>query len=74
MEVSYLGNTGEHVVDERTNGSDSASLLVSTEPHAEPDEVSSSLFGDLFEDLELDANVREVLSYGASGPRYRHDS
>ena len=54
---AYLGDTGEHVVDERANGSDSASLFVGTEPHAEPDEVSISLFAGLLEDLELDSDV-----------------
>jgi hypothetical protein len=74
MEVAYLGDTGEHVVDERANGSDCASLLVSAEPHAEPNVVSSSLFGFLFKDLKLDANVREVLCNLTSGPFNRHDS
>ena len=57
MEVTYLSNTGHHVLDERANGSDSASLFVRAKPHAEPDEVASSLFGNLLEDLELDAYV-----------------
>jgi hypothetical protein len=74
MEVTYLGNAGDHVVDERANGSDSASLLVRAKPHAEPDEVAGSLFGGLLEDLQLNANVGEVLGNRASSALYRHDS
>jgi hypothetical protein len=74
MEVTYLGNAGEHVVDERANGSDCASLFIRAKPHAEPDEVACSLFGGLFEDLQLNANVGEVLGYRASWSLYRHDS
>jgi hypothetical protein len=74
MEVTYLGNTGNHVVDERANGSDSASLLVRAKPHAEPDEVAISLFCYLLQDLQLDADVGEVLGHGASCSLYRHDS
>ena len=73
-EKAYLGDSGDHVVDERANGSDCASLFVSAEPHAESDEVSISLFGRLLLDLKLDADVREVLSYRASGSLNRHDS
>ena len=59
--MTYLGDTGDHVCNERFERVDSASLLVATEPDADADVVALSLLLVLLQSLEFASDVREVL-------------
>jgi hypothetical protein len=73
-EWTYLEDTVDGVADESHASADLSLLLVLSEPHAEADVVSVTLFLVLLHDLHLNAHVREILGDGTAGSLNSHNS
>jgi len=58
-----LSDTDDHVADRGFERVDGTGLLRTTEPDADADEKSISLFGALIHSLELTGDMREVLGH-----------
>ena len=72
--MTYLGDTNDHVFDERFKGIDRASLFVASKPHADSDEGAGSLLLFQVHFLELDREVTEVLLNFSSWSLHSNDS
>ena len=71
---SYLGDTGDHVLDVALKSVNSAGLLVASEPHANSEVGSLSLGTAILESLDFARKVVEILNNCASGSLHGHFS
>ena len=58
---TYLGDTDEHVVDQGFDGGDGTSLLITTVPHLDSDELALHLRGGHFQDFDIECDVTKIL-------------
>ena len=65
--MTYLGDAGDHVFDERFKGIDRAGLLVASEPHADSEMGASLLLVLHIHFLEFNCKMGEVLRDFSSG-------
>jgi len=56
-----LGDTDEHVVDQGFDGGDGTSLLITTVPHLDSDELALHLLGGHFQDFDIECDVGKIL-------------
>ena len=56
-----LGDTDEHVVDQGFDGGDGTSLLITTVPHLDSDELALHLRGGHFQDFDIECDVTKIL-------------
>ena len=54
---TYLGGTDEHVVDQGFDGGDGTSLLITTVPHLDSDELSLHLVGLHLQDFDIECDM-----------------
>ena len=73
-DLTYLGDTDNHVRNVTFKGVNGASLLVATEPHADSEMGSTSLGCTFREFLDFARQVAEILSNFASGSFHGHFS